>query len=176
MLASVVLFIMVVIWLTLTYYNQKTQDQYHDILQRYLSMNEVTVASQQMITDLNNYFVTPSLANLDKIYESQEKILEAKNEVYHLVNAENEFALTNYINLIDSFIETTNRSLMFHSDEEAEASAKEFAEATSISNYISEMTLTVIDKELKTYDRFYRGIMEQSIELKKLGFWLLLLI
>ena len=176
MLASVVLFIMVVIWLTLTYYNQKTQDQYHDILQRYLSMNEVTVASQHMITDLNNYFVTPSLANLDKIYESQENILEAKNEVYHLINAENEFALTNYINLIDSFIETTNRSLMFHSDEEAEASAKEFAEATSISNYISEMTLTVIDTELKTYDRFYRGIIEQSIELKKLGFWLLLLI
>ncbi|MBW9234476.1 hypothetical protein JQK62_19865, partial [Leptospira santarosai] len=119
-------------------------------------MNEVTVASQQMITDLNNYFVTPSLANLDKIYDSQENILEAKSEVYHLINAENEFALTNYINLIDSFIETTNRSLMFHSDNEVEASAKEFAEATSISKYISEMTLTVIDTELKTYDRFYR--------------------
>ncbi|MET0787331.1 MAG: histidine kinase [Paenisporosarcina sp.] len=176
MLVSVILLIMVTIWLALTYYNQKTQDQYNEILQRYLSMNEVTIASQQVITDLNTYFVTPSLSNLKQINASQVKILEAKNEVYNLINSENEFALTNYINLIDSFIETTNRSLMFHSEEEAEASAKEFTEATRISKYISEMTLTVIDTELKTYDRFYRGIIEQSIEFKKLGIWLLLLI
>ncbi|MFX3675215.1 MAG: sensor histidine kinase [Paenisporosarcina sp.] len=175
-LVSVVLLIMVSIWLALTYYNQKTQDQYNEILHRYLSMNEVTIASQQVITDLNNYFVSPSLSNLEQINKSQEKILDAKNEVYNLINSENEFALTNYINLIDSFIETTNRSLMFHSDEEAEASAKEFTEATRISKYISEMTLTVIDTELKTYDRFYRGIIGQSIEFKKLGIWLLVLI
>lgn len=175
-LVSVVLFIMVTIWIALTYYNQKTQDQYNEILQRYLSMNEVTIASQQVITDLNNYFVNPSLSNLEEINGSQEEIIEAKNEVYNLINSENEFALTNYINLIDSFIETTNRSLMFHSEEEAESSAEEFTEATRISKYISEMTLTVIDTELKTYERFYRGIIEQSIEFKKLGIWLLLLI
>ncbi|MDX1807699.1 MAG: histidine kinase [Paenisporosarcina sp.] len=176
LLVSVVLFIMVTIWIALTYYNQKTQDQYNEILQRYLSMNEVTAASQRVITDLNNYFVTPSLSNLEQINKSQEKIRDAKNEVYHLVNSENEFALTNYINLIDSFIETTNRSLMFHSEGEAEASAKEFNEATRISKYISEMTLTVIDSELKTYDRFYRGIIDQSIAFKTLGVWLLLFI
>ncbi len=173
---SVVLLIMVTIWIALTYYNQKTQDQYNEILQRYLRMNEVTLASQEVVTNLNTYFVTPSLSNLEKINGSQEKMLDAKNEVYNLINSENEFALTNYINLIDSFIETTNRSLMFHSEEEAEASVKEFTEATRISKYISEMTLTVIDTELKTYDRFYRGIIEQSIEFKKLGVWLLLLI
>ena len=106
---SVVLLIMVTIWITLTYYNQKTQDQYNEILQRYLRMNEVTLASQEVVTNLNTYFVTPSLSNLEKINGSQEKMLDAKNEVYNLINSENEFSLTNYINLIDSFIETTNR-------------------------------------------------------------------
>lgn len=176
MLASVVLLIMLSIWLAFTYYNQKTQNQYNDILQRYLIMNEVTSASQQMITDLNNYLLNPSLANLEQINMSQEEIRYAKYEVYNLINVENEFALTSYINLIDSFIETTNRSLKFQSEEEVEASAKEFSEATRISKYISEMTLTVIDTELKTYDRFYRGIIEQSVEFKKLGIWLLLLV
>jgi sensor histidine kinase YesM len=175
-LASVVLLIMLSIWLAFTYYNQKTQNQYNDILQRYLIMNEVTSASQQVITDLNNYLLNPSLSNLEQINMSQEEIRYAKYEVYNLVNVENEFALTNYINLIDSFIETTNRSLKFQSEEEVEASAKEFSEATRISTYISEMTLTVIDTELKTYDRFYREIIEQSDEFKKLGIWLLLLI
>ena len=96
--------------------------------------------------------------------------------MYHLRNAENRICLTNYMNLIDSLIETTDRSLMFYSEEDTEASDKEFTEATRISKYISEMTLTLIDTELKTYDRFYRGIIEQSAEFKKLGFWLMLLI
>lgn len=176
MLTTVVLVIMSAIWIALTYSNYKTQDQYNDILQRYLSMNEVTSASQQVITDLNNYMLKSSPGNMEKLNQSKEKIQKAKYDIFGLRNAENDFALTNYINLIDSFIETTDRLLMFHSEQENEASAKEFTEATRVSNYISEMTLTLLDTELKTYDRFYREIIEQSEELKELGIWLLLLI
>ncbi|MFC0190032.1 sensor histidine kinase [Fictibacillus aquaticus] len=176
MLAAVVLVIMAVIWITLTYYNQKTQSQYNDILQRYLRMNEVTSASQHVVTDLNNYLLEPSEVNLDKLDHSKANIRRAKDDVQQLKNTENEFALTNYMNLIDSLIETTDRSLMFYSESDTEASNREFTEATRISKYISEMTLTLIDTELKTYDRFYRGIIDQSAELKKLGIWLMLLI
>jgi sensor histidine kinase YesM len=175
-LAAIVLFIMVAIWITLTYYNQKTQNQYNDILQRYLRMNEVTNASQQTITALNNYLLAPTQANLQQLDRSKEQIRKARVEVLDLRNTENDFALTNYMNLIDSLVETTDRSLMFQSEKETEDSAKAFSEATRISKYISDMTLTLLDTELKTYDRFYRGIIEQSVELKKLGIWMLLLI
>jgi sensor histidine kinase YesM len=176
MLATVVLVIMAVIWIALTYYNQKTQTQYNDILQRYLKMNEVTSASHQVVTDLNNYLLEPSKVNLDKLDYSKENLNRVKNEVLYLRNIENEFTLTNYMNLIDSLIETTDRSLMFYSENDTEASDKEFTEVTRISKYISEMTLTLIDTDLKTYDRFYRGIIDQSAEIKKLGIWLMLLI
>jgi sensor histidine kinase YesM len=176
MLAMIVLFFMSAIWIALTYYNQKTQNQYNDILQRYLSFNEVTISSQKLVTDLNNYLLLPSPANLERISLSKEQIRKAKYEVYKLKNVENDFALTNYINLIDSLIETADRSLLFQSEEETEDSAQEFGEASRISMYISEMTLTLLDKELKTYDRSYRGIIAQSKELNKLGFWLMLLI
>jgi sensor histidine kinase YesM len=176
MLAAIVLFFMVAIWITLTYYNQKTQNQYNDILQRYLSMNEVTNASQQTITALYNYLLVPSQANLVQLDRSKEQIRKARYEVFDLKIAENDFALTNYMNLIDSLVETTDRSLMFQTEKETEDSQKAFSEATRISKYISDMTLTLLDTDLKTYDRFYRGIIEQSAELKKLGIWLLLLI
>ena len=176
MLATVVLFFMAAIWIALTFYNQKTQTQYNDILQRYLRMNEVTGASQQMITDLKKFLLTPTSANQSKLDQSKDKIRTAKYELYSLSNAENDFALTNYVNLIDSLIETTDRSLIFHAEKETESSLKAFTEATRISMYISEMNLTLLDTELKTYDRFYRGIIEQSKELNKLGIWLLLLI
>jgi len=175
-LAAVVLFIMAAIWIALTYYNQKTQDQYNDILQRYLRMNEVTTASQQTVTSLNNYLLSPSRDNLSQLEQSKEKLRKARIDVIELRNPGNEFALTNYMNLIDSLVETTERSLTFQSEKETEASDNAFSEADRISKYISEMSLTLLDAELKTYDRFYRGIIEQSAELKKLGIWLLLLI
>ncbi|MFC5468678.1 sensor histidine kinase [Cohnella suwonensis] len=175
-LAAVVLFIMAAIWITLTYYNQKTQDQYNDILQRYLRMNEVTSASQMTITALKKYLLAPNQSNLAQLDGSKEQIRKARLEVIDLRNSDNDFALTNYMNLIDSLVETTDRSLMFLSEKETEDSDKAFSEATRISKYISDMTLTLLDTELKTYDRFYRGIIEQSSDLKKMGIWLLLLI
>jgi len=173
-LAAVVLFIMAAIWMMLTYYNQKTQDRYNAILQRYLSMNEVTNASQQTITALNNYLLAPTGDNLAQLNRSEDRLRKAKAELTVLRNAENEFALANYMNLIDSFIETTDRSIMFQSEKETEDSTKAFSEATRISKYISEMTLTLLDTDLKTYDQFYRGIIEQSAELKRFGIWMLL--
>jgi signal transduction histidine kinase len=175
-LTTVVLVIMSVIWVALTYYNHKTQNQYNEILQRYLSMNEVTNASQQVITDLNNYMLKSTSANLERLERSKGQLLEAKVDVDTLRNQENNFTLSNYINLIDSLLETTDRFLLYHIEKDTEASTKEFTEAMRISNYISEMTLTLLDTELKTHDKFYRGIIERSGEVIKLGMWLLMLI
>jgi len=175
-LTTVVLVIMSVIWVALTYYNHKTQNQYNEILQRYLSLNEVTSASQQLITDLNNYMLKPTSENLDLLERSKEELIEAKLDVDTLRNPENHFTLSNYISLIDSLQETTDRFLLYYSEKDTEASTKEFTEAMNISNYISEMTLTLLDTELKTHDKFYRSIIERSGEVIKLGMWLLLLI
>ena len=176
MLTIVVLFIMAAIWIALIYYNEKTQSQYNEILQRYLHLNEVKIASQQMIIDLNIFLNDPTASNKEQFEWSKDKINTARKEVFNLRNEENDFALTNYMNLIDSLIETTDRSIMFQSERETESSVNEFSEATHISKYISDMTLTLINTELKTYDRFYRDIIEKSKELKKLGIWLMLLI
>ncbi|WP_203249011.1 sensor histidine kinase [Sporosarcina beigongshangi] len=175
MLVSMMLLIMGIIWLTLTHYNQKTQEQSNMILQRYLRMNEVTTASQQIITHLNNYLVNPTDRHKQQIEKSIGILEEVKQDVAELRNAENTFSVTNYIHLIDSLIETTNRSILFSDEREAEGSTNQFNEANRISLYISEMTLTILDRELKSSNRFYRAIIQQSEELKKLGIWLLLL-
>jgi len=80
---------MAAIWVALAYYNQKTQDQYNDILQRYLRMNEVTNASQEMITSLNTYRLAPTPSNLELMNASKQNILRAKIVVFSLQNAEN---------------------------------------------------------------------------------------
>lgn len=176
LLVSVMLLIMGIIWMMLTYYNQQTQEQTNTILQRYLRMNEVTIASQKIITDLNNYLLDPSEVHKVQIEKSIKTIKEVQQDVAKLRNEENAFSVTNYIHLIDSLVETTNRSILFSEEQELEGSTNEFNEANRISLYISEMTLTILDRELKTYNLFYREIINQSEELKRLGIWILLLV
>lgn len=176
LLVSVMLLSMGIIWMMLTYYNQQTQEQTNTILQRYLRMNEVTIASQKIITDLNNYLLDPSEVHKTQIKKSIKTIEEVQQDVAKLRNEENAFSVTNYIHLIDSLVETANRSILFSEEQELEGSTNEFNEANRISLYISEMTLTILDRDLKTYNLFYREIIDQSEELKKLGIWILLLV
>lgn len=176
MLISIILLIMSIIWIALTYYNHRTQQQYNNILQRYLKLNEVTTSSQKLITDLNNLMLKPTKENEIELNQSRKQIEEAKEAIYSLRNTENNFTLISYIHLMDSLLETTNRLLLFLSENDSESAAQEFSEATRISTYISETSLSLLDTELRTYDRFYRGIIYQSGEVMKLGIFLLLLI
>ncbi|MBA9026378.1 MULTISPECIES: sensor histidine kinase [Bacillaceae] len=175
-LVIAVLFIMVAIWTSLTYYNQKMQNQYNEILERYLIMNEVTSESQQIVAALNNYLIEPSESNLKELNLNKNQILRTKERVSKFRNVDNDYALTNYENLIDSLVEITTQSVLARTGQQTEDYLSAFSEASRISKYISEMTLTLIDMELKTYDRFYRSIIDSSGELRMLGIWLLLLI
>ncbi|WP_127534685.1 sensor histidine kinase [Paenibacillus kobensis] len=172
-LSVIVLFIMVIIWAVLTYYNQKTQEQYNEVLQRYLRMNEITNMSQQTVASLNIYLSQPSETTKASFNGTTERLLEAKAELPLLRTGNNAFTLTNYMHMIESLVEAERLSVMFQGQNNNEQSSDRFEEATRIHTYISETTLTLIDKDLKTYDRFYRDIMAQSTTLKRLGIWLL---
>ncbi|GFN30180.1 sensor histidine kinase [Paenibacillus xylaniclasticus] len=172
-LSFIVLFIMVVIWAVLTYYNQKTQEQYNEVLQRYLHMNEITNMSQQTIAGLNVYLSQPSQTTQTAFNDAAERLLTAKTELSSLRTANNSFTLTNYMHMIESLVEAERLSVMFAGQHNNELSLDRFEEATRIHTYIAEMTLTLIDQDLKTYDQFYRDIMAQSTTLKRLGIWLL---
>ncbi|KUP03923.1 histidine kinase [Bacillus coahuilensis p1.1.43] len=176
LLVTVVVFIMAAIWTSLTFYNDKMQDQYNDILERYLLMNQVATESSQIITDLNNYLLTPSVDNLSRLNESKDQIKQIRYQIEGFRHEENDFALTNYEHLMDSLLDSTDRTLTLRTKQDSEDYVEAFNEATRISKYLSEMSLTLIDQELKTYDSFYRGIIEQSEELRILGVWMFLLI
>lgn len=158
LLAAVVLVIMASIWAALTYYNQQTQDQYNNILQRYIQMNDASIASKELVAALNNYLVTPAQEQRALLQEAIDHIRQSKYEMYRLRNTDNDAELSSVVHLMDSLVETTDRTLLLRSENDPEATSTTFAEATRLSLYISEMTLTLIDKELNTYNPFYRGL------------------
>lgn len=175
-LSVIVVFIMAVIWTILTYYNQKSLEQYNEILQRYMKMNEVSTSSQEAVNTLNNYLLAPSDERMKILSDSRRRVNDIKFELNELIDQGNSFTLRNYKNMIDSLIESIDLTVMMHEQDNRTERNSYFVEATKISKYISETTLTLISKELRTYDQFYRNIIEQSSNLKRLGFWMMALI
>jgi len=173
LLSAIVLFIMAVIWTVLTYYNQNTQEQYNRILQRYLRMNDVTDLSGRVVTELNDYLLGPTAVKRNAYQASKARLLEARDQLVDLRTDDNDYTLTNYMHMIDSLAEASDYTLLFLAQENKEESNKRFDEATRIAKYIAETALTLMDKELDTYDQFYRGIIAQSAAIKRLGFLIL---
>ncbi|OUM99724.1 MAG: two-component sensor histidine kinase [Paenibacillaceae bacterium ZCTH02-B3] len=173
-LSAIMLFIMAAIWTFLTYYNQQMLDRYNRILQRYLQLYEMSSASQQLVVALNTYLQTPDGANLANLSAGRQRVLDAKRLLEERMASETAVDPTDYLNLVDSLVEAADRSYIMSARELNSVQAMiDFAESDRYAKYIAEMTQQLMEQELRTYDSFYRGIIRQSAELKKLGFWLL---
>lgn len=170
---GIVLLVMAAIWTVLTSYSQTTQEQYNRILQRYLRMNDVSNLSSQSVSLLNDYRLKPSAVKLEAYQIGKSKLLEAHDQLANLRTPQNAFTLTNYMNMIDSLAETEDLTILFMDRMNKEESDKRFDEATRISKYLAATTLQLMDKELNTYDEFYRGMIERSAALRQLGFLVL---
>ncbi|AZN42018.1 sensor histidine kinase [Paenibacillus albus] len=177
MLLSILIWIiMALIWLSMSAFNQKTVEQYNQILQRYLLMNQASQQSQQTLTSLNNYRITPTEANLKQYVNDNNMLFHTKSELSWLRNPNNEMQLDNFQNMIESQSEAMDLVVRFQKDNDEDSVAKKFDEASNITKYISETTLTLISGEQKTYDAFYRKIIKRSNDLFRMGFWTLALV
>ncbi|WNR42335.1 sensor histidine kinase [Paenibacillus roseipurpureus] len=173
MLSILIWIIMAIIWLSMSLYNQRTVEKYNGILQRYLQMNQASQLSQQSLTSLNKYRIAPTLENLNQYGNDNASLLRTKVEMDWLRNVTNSMLLDSLQNMLESQSEAMDLAVRFQKDNDEENAAKQFDEASNISKYISEATLTLISGEQNTYDAFYRKIIKRSDEIKKMGLWTL---
>src|SRR5690606_10755077 len=149
------------------------QAQYNHILQRYLRMNDAAELSGRTVAALNEYMRSPSSDKRAVFQSNKARLLEARELLHGLRTDANDFTLTNYMHMIASLTESADIALLFLEQQNRDEAGGRFAEATRIAKYISETTLTLMDKELEAYDPFYRNMIEQSAHVKRLGFWIL---
>ncbi|MCZ0703161.1 sensor histidine kinase YesM [Natronobacillus azotifigens] len=175
-LAVVVVLILLIIWTSLAFSSRQTQKQYNVILERYLVLNEVNTASQQVITELNNFLTNTEDEQIPRLNQSLRTLTSLEDQILTLGHQENQYQLNNYLHLMDSLVESVERAISLQHQQDFDQARIEFTDATRIQNYISDTTLFLLDQELRTYDSFYRSIIEQSRELNQFGIWLLLLL
>ncbi|GEN57127.1 hypothetical protein GCM10012290_17720 [Halolactibacillus alkaliphilus] len=173
----VVIATLFIIWLSLTYFNRQTQANYNDILERYLILNEANTKSDQLMTTLSALLtetVNEDTEKLPQLEHEWEAIQQLETQLATLENNTNQNQLTNYLYLLDSLVESTDRAIRLYEQQDVEQAQRELHDAIRIQTYISDQTLQLLDQELKTYDSFYRGMIEQSRSINAFGFWLLI--
>ncbi|UKS28902.1 histidine kinase [Paenibacillus sp. HWE-109] len=176
MLSILIWIIMAIIWLSMSIYNQRTVEKYNEILQRYMQMNQASQLSQQSLTSLNKVRMSPTLESLNQYDSANKALLRTKSDLNWLRNLSNRLPLDNLQHMLESQSEAMDLAVRFQKDNDEENAAKAFDEATHISKYISDATLTLISGEQNTYDAFYRNIIKRSDDIKKMGFWTLALV
>ncbi|SFI31387.1 Histidine kinase-, DNA gyrase B-, and HSP90-like ATPase [Paenibacillus sp. UNC496MF] len=173
MLSLIIWIIMAFIWISMSIFNQRTVEKYNGILQRYLLMNQASELSRQALTSLNEYRISPTEDRLRRYVADNNQLLRTKLDMRALRNANNGMLLDNFQNMVESQSEAMDLAVRFQREHDEEAVSAQFDEASNISAYIAETTLTLISGEQRTYDAFYRQIIRRSDEIKTLGFWAL---
>lgn len=172
-LCVVIWLIMAAIWLVLSFYDQKTVEKYNEILQRYLLMHQTMQRSHDSMTVLNSFMTDSSDTHLADYDQAVELMLESKRQLHSLKNTNNDMALMDFEYMIETQLIEMDLAVSSFQSNRLEHAAIHFNEVNNVSQFISESTLNLLSKELNTYDDFYRQIIQQSNDLKKMGFWML---
>ncbi|MEX2461081.1 MAG: sensor histidine kinase [Paenibacillaceae bacterium] len=163
--------IMAGIWFALTLYNQSSIEKYNQILQKYLSMNKISQLSSSAVIWMKHYLDEHLQNDRSEYHSIKDQLQQAKFNLVLLENKNNENLLANYAGMIESQIEAMDLTIRSEQMNDRDEVKRNFDEATNISKYISEETLTLLSTELATHDQFYQSIIEESNNLRKMGFW-----
>jgi sensor histidine kinase YesM len=166
---------MTVFWSIIGYFNQQSMKQYNSILERYLTLNNVSTSSGQALVYLSKY-LNEDASHFPKYQWQKQSLLHTKSGLEGLQNNNNQVVLTNYIHMIDSQIEAMDLAIMSHQLGKKDESSFHYDEATKISQYIGETTLVLFKKEITFQEQFYVSVMELSKNLQRLGVWTLTVI
>ncbi|WP_066070264.1 sensor histidine kinase [Neobacillus soli] len=166
-----VIWIMIsLVWLLMIYSNQKTIENYNEILHRYLLIKEVSQLSQDSINALNHYFINAAADSKNEYLVLSGKLKESQEKLIGLRNQNNIISLMNYDNMIKSQLESMELAASFFQKRNDTKASFLFNEAAKTSTYISETTLLLINGELETYVNLYKKIIQQSKDSVLLSF------
>ncbi|UOQ44420.1 histidine kinase [Halobacillus salinarum] len=150
---------------------QGSQDnirQYDHLLERFFLLNDVEQTTTQMFDNMTTYMIKNSPDSLDQYNEDRTKLRSLKIQLAGSIDRD-QVVVENYSNMLASFLEETKQALDAYQSGQIERYSSHTQEAASISGYIQDTTLTLINNELSDYESFYHSLVLRSQWIEKMG-------
>lgn len=143
--------------------SQKSIQQYDDILQRFLVLNEISQRTRVLNNSLGQYTLHPS-DDYVTVYEQNKTLLldqrERLLEVIH--NPENRYLLKNYYHMIAYMTRNMDKAFDLLSKGDFQQYAYQRSEIEQMSAWVTDTTLELIHMELTNYREFFSDVIARN--------------
>ncbi|WP_083270918.1 sensor histidine kinase [Bacillus marinisedimentorum] len=143
--------------------SQKTVNDYHESLERFLLLNDITQMTSDVDESLNAYIIEKDPRLLEKFHEDRARLAAEQERISaELSTGENYLTVANYTNMITSFLEEADETITAFRENEINAYSQHLNEASKIAGFIHETTLTLINNDLTAYQQYYEKLAERN--------------
>jgi len=143
--------------------SEQIMREYDRSFQRFLLLNEISQQTNTLVEKMNAYIVEKEPVYLRQFNETNIELRANKKRLdSEIENKSNFVDLTNYENMLESFLDDSYIAVSAFQDNDINQYSSYFNEATDISSYIQETTLSLINQELTSYQHFYNQLTKRN--------------
>ncbi|MFT4416235.1 sensor histidine kinase [Fredinandcohnia humi] len=142
--------------------SEKIVSEYDDSFEQFLLLNDISQQVNLVSEKVNSYIVEEEKTFLNEYYRARTKLLSYQDQLLSELRSEkNSIAVTNYKNMISSFIDASELTIVSFQNKEINLYSSHLNEATKYAGFIQESTLSLLNNELTNYQVFYEEIDKQ---------------
>ncbi len=138
-----------------------TSEQYDDILDRFLVLNEISQHTSEAARHFEQYLLLQSEPQLDALRESQEALEQSRTLFTEIMPAEHDASLyKNYYHMLAYFNHEMNAAVITQRSQETGMHLIHRDEAEKVASWLNDTTLQLINAELRDYHDMHAAALE----------------
>ncbi|MFJ7727427.1 sensor histidine kinase [Neobacillus sp. NPDC097160] len=159
-------FIVLVVLLTTVgfiFYNssEKLVTEYDGSFERFLLLNDISQRTNLLTEKLHAYILDKDESYLKDYRREKIKLIKDQKKLYEVMNT-NDITLTNYKNMIDSFLDEGDATVGAFQKDDINQYSSHFNEVLKINSFLQESTLALLNNKLTDYQKFYDQMEQQN--------------
>jgi sensor histidine kinase YesM len=142
--------------------SEEMLEQYEKSFSQFLLLNDISQLTQNLLERVDGYVIGKDQEMLEQYY-LEKKLLQSKIIILQEhSNVTDVISIKNYLNMIESFIEQSDQTVKYVTMGTIDQYSYYFGEAEKIAGFIQNMTLSLLDQELNSYQLLYTQMSERA--------------
>ncbi|GAE29680.1 sensor histidine kinase [Alkalihalobacillus hemicellulosilyticus] len=158
-----IVFLLMSVTVFLAFNSNRTVTTYSTSFERFLILNEVSQLTNQSYELLNTYLTERDPVYLSEFEEYQAELITYQDQLDERIETDkNAILISNYTNMIESFLEECELTILSFKAGQIDRYSHHLSEASKVSQFIQETTLSLINSELTEYQLFFDQMNERN--------------
>ncbi|MEH7116772.1 histidine kinase [Neobacillus vireti] len=141
--------------------SEKLVSEYDESFERFLLLNDISQRSNFLTERLHGYILDKEKSYLQDYRSEKLKLIKDQKRLVKVMNT-NDVTLTNYKNMIDSFLEEGDATIGAFQQDQINQYSTHFNEVLKVNSFIQESTLALLNNKLTDYQKFYDQMEQQN--------------